>query len=145
MNQLSILETSKILSISRDTLRYYDKIGLICPRRGDNRYRYYAEEDLILLPYIEVMKYAGFSLKEIKQTLQNRQECSGEALTSTLGLLENKIKVIKKKVELYQYTLKLIIHAVEMLEEKTSNLEFEEMNHMIQMIYGDLRGDIHEE
>lgn len=105
-----------MLSIPKDTLRYYDKIGLICPKRGDNRYRYYTEEDITNLQYVEVMKFAGLSLKEMKQILWNKQECSGEHLTDTIGLLENKKREIEKKIEIYQYTQQLITSAVEMLE-----------------------------
>lgn len=145
MKTLSILETSKILSIPKDTLRYYDKMGLIYPKRGDNRYRYYTGEDILNLQYIEVMKFAGLSLKEIKQILWNRQECSGENLTDTIGLLENKKRDIEKKIGLYDYTLQLITSAVEMLGEKSSDLESEQMNNLIHTIYGELKGAVNEE
>ena len=39
-------ETARICSIPADTLRYYDKIGLIHPSvMGENVYRYYKYED----------------------------------------------------------------------------------------------------
>ena len=35
--QLSILEFSRLTGISRDNLRFYDRIGLLCPeQRGEN-------------------------------------------------------------------------------------------------------------
>ena len=50
MNQkkkLSILEFSRLTGISRDNLRFYDRIGLLCPeQRGENNYRYYARHQL---------------------------------------------------------------------------------------------------
>ena len=45
--QLSILEFSRLTGISRDNLRFYDRIGLLCPeQRGENNYRYYARSQL---------------------------------------------------------------------------------------------------
>ena len=45
--QLSILEFSRLTGISRDNLRFYDRIGLLCPeQRGENNYRYYARHQL---------------------------------------------------------------------------------------------------
>ncbi|MFX3634034.1 MAG: MerR family transcriptional regulator [Candidatus Pristimantibacillus sp.] len=62
----SIQEVSQMLGISKDTLRYYDRIGVVSPPREDNRYRRYSKEDLIDLMNIQIMQYADFSLDEIK-------------------------------------------------------------------------------
>ncbi len=50
----------------KDTLRYYDRIGIVSPSREDNRYRRYSKDDLIDLMNIQIMQYADFSLDEIK-------------------------------------------------------------------------------
>lgn len=52
--------------MTKDTLRYYDRIGLVSPAREDNRYRRYSKNDLIDLMNIQIMQYADFSLEEIK-------------------------------------------------------------------------------
>ncbi|MEK3889445.1 MerR family transcriptional regulator [Bacillus sp. FSL K6-3431] len=62
----SIQEISRILGMTKDTLRYYDRIGLVSPAREDNRYRRYSKNDLIDLMNIQIMQYADFSLEEIK-------------------------------------------------------------------------------
>ncbi|MCJ8012239.1 MerR family transcriptional regulator [Paenibacillus sp. KQZ6P-2] len=62
----SIQEVSRILGIPKDTLRYYDRIGIVSPSREDNRYRRYSKNDLIDLMNIQIMQYADFSLDEIK-------------------------------------------------------------------------------
>lgn len=55
-----------MLGIPKDTLRYYDRIGVVSPPRRENRYRRYSREDLIDLMNIQIMQYADFSLDEIK-------------------------------------------------------------------------------
>ncbi|MFL0196291.1 MerR family transcriptional regulator [Clostridium sp. WILCCON 0269] len=41
MDTYSIHQVSNLSQMSKDILRYYDKLGLICPKCSENRYRYY--------------------------------------------------------------------------------------------------------
>ena len=66
MKEYSIQQVSEVLQMPKDTLRYYDKLKLVSPSRGENRYRYYTERDILDLQYIETFKYADFSLAEIR-------------------------------------------------------------------------------
>lgn len=63
-----IREIAGKCNLSIDTLRYYDKIGLLTPKR-DNNVRYYTKADLEKLKTIIAMKKMKFSLKEIKKIL----------------------------------------------------------------------------
>lgn len=66
-------ETARICSISADTLRYYDKIGLIHPSQvGENGYRYYSYEDFLFLNTIKYLKKLGMPLADMKQLFENR-------------------------------------------------------------------------
>ena len=55
----------KQFNIPADTLRYYDRIGLLSPRRQGG-VRRYSEADLIKLAAIAKMKKLMFSLEEIQ-------------------------------------------------------------------------------
>ena len=68
--QYSIKEVSRILGIPKDTLRYYDRIGIVSPSRGHNSYRRYSREGIVDLMNIQIMQYADFSLEEIKGKFQ---------------------------------------------------------------------------
>jgi DNA-binding transcriptional MerR regulator/effector-binding domain-containing protein len=61
-------EMAKNWGISKQTLLYYDKIGLFCPKFVDesNRYRYYAIEQCQELSAILSLKNLGMPLKRIK-------------------------------------------------------------------------------
>lgn len=65
----TIKEIAQKTHLSEDTIRYYEKEQLIDPQRGVNNYRLYDQKDLARLKYISVMKYAHFSLKEMKELL----------------------------------------------------------------------------
>lgn len=62
-------EVSKKYNIGVETLRYYDKIGLLTADRKNNN-RYYTKEDIIKLQNIMAMKEMMFSLKDIKRILE---------------------------------------------------------------------------
>jgi len=66
MKKYTIKETAKLLNLSAHTLRYYDEIGVLSPKRADNGYRYYSEIDLFNLQYIEVMNDARIEITQVK-------------------------------------------------------------------------------
>lgn len=58
-----------IRQISRDTLRFYEKRGLLTARRGANGYRDYPPDAVDWLRYIRTAQQLGFTLKEIEADL----------------------------------------------------------------------------
>jgi DNA-binding transcriptional MerR regulator len=60
-----------ISGVSVRTLHWYDKIGLLQPANyGENGYRYYEKEQLLLLQQILFFRELGMPLEEIKDILQ---------------------------------------------------------------------------
>ncbi|HDU1165453.1 TPA: MerR family transcriptional regulator, partial [Listeria monocytogenes] len=70
MEQWTVKEMAAYVGISADTLRYYEKNKIIVPNRLENGYRVYNTEHLLELKFILVMKYARFSLSEIKLMME---------------------------------------------------------------------------
>lgn len=92
--KFSIGQVSKLFEISKDTLRHYDKIGILKPEvNKDNGYRYYYEEDLEKLGLILETKYLGISLSEIKETIES------ESLIQYKNLVEKQEESVKKQIE----------------------------------------------
>lgn len=67
----TIGETAAMLGVSTDTLRYYDKIGLLKPAKVDseNKYRYYSYTQFHYIDRIKYLQYLGLSLEEIGKIL----------------------------------------------------------------------------
>lgn len=64
---MRIAEFEKKVGLSRDTLRYYEKIGVLTPPQRDaNGYRHYGQVQLEELAFIEKGKLIGFSLPAIR-------------------------------------------------------------------------------
>lgn len=105
----TINEIAKRTALPKDTIRYYEKEQLLIPQRADNNYRLYTEEDLLKLKYISVMKYAQFSIKEMKSfmTLFD-QELSQECNQDGTELLNKKIHDLEQLIQHYQSILALL-------------------------------------
>ncbi len=66
---MQIGEIAAATGISRDTLRFYEKRGLLTARRGGNGYRDYPPDAVDWLRYIRTAQQLGFTLKEIEADL----------------------------------------------------------------------------
>lgn len=74
----SVKEVCNLLGITRKTLFYYDKIGLLKPssRQGSQKQKFYNENAIKTLCVIRILKSAGFGVKEIKDYLSVKGEVS---------------------------------------------------------------------
>ena len=91
----TIGELSKHQNISRQTLIYYDKIGLFCPAYTDpgNGYRYYSPAQLDYLDTILILKKIGFSLDEIKEHMKHY------TMERSIAALQKQLVVINRRIE----------------------------------------------
>lgn len=104
-------EVEKICSISKKTLRFYDKIGLLSPFEiDDNGYRCYSKENLYTIPIIKYYKQSGFTLECIKKVInafncQHIEESFSEKITE-LEELEKELILKKRSLEAWNSLLK---------------------------------------
>lgn len=66
---MQIGEMAEATGLSRDTLRFYEKRGLLRARRSANGYRDYPPEAVDWLRYIRLAQTLGFTLTEIEADL----------------------------------------------------------------------------
>lgn len=114
---LSIGEFSRICLVSVKTLHYYDRIGLLKPVHVDDftGYRYYSQEQLERMLYIQRLKRYGFLLEEIRELL----DCPDEGILFS-KLLQQKEKLVQKKREAEQALSELSVHLRNF--ERTGNI-----------------------
>ena len=67
----SISETAKIVNMTAETLRHYDRIGLVKPCKVDEwtGYRYYSQQEIVRLNTIRTLRCMDLPLSEIKKIL----------------------------------------------------------------------------
>ena len=71
-------ELEKELGISKHTIFYYEKEGIITPQRDDNGYRSYSQEDLQKLIMVKFLRNLNISIDDVKAILNNEldfKEC----------------------------------------------------------------------
>lgn len=67
----SIGEAAKAARTTKETLRHYDRIGLVKPSKKDEwtHYRYYTQQDIVRLNTVRALQLMGLPLQEIKKVL----------------------------------------------------------------------------
>ncbi|MGL5869385.1 MerR family transcriptional regulator [Clostridium chrysemydis] len=103
---LTIKEVSKLCGVTTRTLHYYDEIGIFKPSLiNESGYRLYSEDSLIKLQEILFFKELDFSLKEIKNIVENPSydrkyalNMQKEILIKKKNRIEDLIKLIDKNI-----------------------------------------------
>ena len=89
---ITVSKLAKRFGLSRTTLLYYDRIGLLHPTaRSNSGYRLYGEDDVERLRLICSYRNAGLTLKEIKLLLRRPDLPNEEILRNRLMQLDNEI------------------------------------------------------
>lgn len=101
MKTYRITELGRRFDLSRSTLLYYDRIGLLCPSgRTQADYRQYTQEDLARLERICFFREAGLSLSEIANLLENANNDS--------SILERRLREIGREIAALKSQQRLI-------------------------------------
>jgi len=90
-----ITEVARKFGLSRSTLLYYDRIGLLKPSgRSENGYRRYSPGDLARLDAIRGFRQAGLTIDDIRRVLCAEDEGSA-VLRKRLGALGAEIRALQ--------------------------------------------------
>ena len=117
---MTIAEVSEKYQISADTLRYYEKEGLIpYISRTEGGVRNYTQEDCARIGFVKCMRSAGLSIEVLKQyfelfakgkrTLKTRRDLLAterEKLKDRMTELQNTLKRLDYKISVYDKALK---------------------------------------
>jgi transcriptional regulator, merR family len=125
---MKINEVVKLTGVSARTLQYYDEIGLLIPKKLDNGYRDYTDENLEKLQKILFYRFLKFKLNDIKELLKEDVD--------NLKILEQQRELIVKEKEKFE----IILHNIEKtiktykgeeimtIEEKFNGFKKEDLN-----------------
>lgn len=100
---MTIKEFAQLCTCNPQTLRYYDRIGLLKPCRVDQwtGYRYYEQEQAIDFVKIKHLQSADFSIDEIKMLLAKADREVCEAFDQKIAEQEQKLERIKQIQQSY--------------------------------------------
>ena len=103
MMERSIGHASAALGLSQDTLRYYEKIGLV-PKTAKNvsGRRSYSDTDLARLRFVQRAQGVGFSLGEIAQLLKLRNNPS-KSSRAVRAMAQEKCAAMRAQMQALQH------------------------------------------
>src|SRR3546814_18722859 len=112
-------ELSEKTGFSRDTIRFYEKQGLIQlgrRQRRDNNYKEYPEEVFKRLVAIKHIKHLGFTLKEAANLLDMMEE--NEATCSNVsGFILQKVDLLETKIRELTALRKQLLNSLTKLQQ----------------------------
>lgn len=95
---LTVGKLSKKYGLSRSTLLYYDKIGLLSPcSHSKGEYRVYGAEEKERLKSICLYRKSGIPLKEIKRILDNEETTASACLIARFKQLDRDIMGLQEQ------------------------------------------------
>lgn len=96
-------QIAEMTGVSQDTLRYYEKMGLVTPNtRSESGYRYYDQGTITRIQFIQRAKSVGFTLEGVSELLSldlNKAEhsCQEVKLLTQAKLAEVERKILELK------------------------------------------------
>ena len=119
---MKIGEFARRGDVSRRSLRHYEDLGILSPKkRSSGGFRLYEEKDLFKLEIIKIFKELGFSLEEINEILtrsQSNEETSKEKrLDHSQEVLNKQLREVEEKLQKLKERHKLVKRGLDALAE----------------------------
>lgn len=120
-DKLSIGEFARLRNITTETLRHYDRVGLLKPIEVDSKtgYRYYSILQYEELGTIKELRQLGMSIDEIKKYFNNRN------LKQSVHILKDKHDELRKKIKELQQLEESIGEKIKHLEDISQVSDYE--------------------
>lgn len=129
----TIGEFSKKIGVSTKALRLYEKMGLLVSHsRGENRYRYYHDNQIDLAKRLKEFKKLGFSLAEIKGLLESDQKIDSDKIARAM---RQRLALISDQFEQLTHQKRQIENILTSLNKKTEPLKAQQRR-AIMSLYG---------
>ncbi|MGX7196577.1 MerR family transcriptional regulator [Enterococcus olivae] len=95
---MNIKEVSERYGITTETLRYYERIGVLPPvTRDKNGYRDFSDKDLNWVYFVKVLRKAGVSIEGLVDYAKLSQQ-GGETLETRKTILSDQLEEINHRI-----------------------------------------------
>lgn len=114
---MKIHEVSQKIALSQDTLRYYERIGLIPPvPRNASGIRDYDEDSLNWIEFVKCMRQAGLPIESLIEYVSLFHQ-GDQTLEARRLLLVEQRELLRKRIEEQQRTLTRLDHKIQLYED----------------------------
>lgn len=118
MKYLTIGQLAKQAEVNIDTIRYYERRGLISPQsRKESGYRQYLDDAVVRIHFIRHAKELGFSLQEIGELLSLKLDPKTKC-GDIKKRAQKKIREIDVKIQMLERMRLTLLRLTRMCEER---------------------------
>lgn len=116
---MNIKKVSEQLGISSDTIRYYERIGLVPPiNRDKNGVRNFTDIDIQRLDFIKCMRYAGLSIESLHEYMHLYSLNDDRTIPARKKILEEEAEKLDERIANLQETRAYLQHKIDIYESK---------------------------
>nr|WP_086937526.1 MerR family transcriptional regulator [Thaumasiovibrio occultus] len=113
---LTITQLAKAFGVSRTTIMYYEREGLLLPTlRSDNGYRWYGDNEQQRLKLIVSYRSYGLPLSSIRVLLEQHSRSQAQILKDHFNELEAEIQTLRAQ----QRAIVALLKEPQLIEEKS--------------------------
>lgn len=113
---MTIAQMSKLMGLTTDTLRYYERVGLIPPvKRNKSGIRDYSEDDIKWIQFVKCMRMSGLSIEVLVGYLQLVQQ-GDVTLEARKDLLIEEREKLKLRIKEMNDTLERLNYKIDNYE-----------------------------
>lgn len=114
---MQISEVAKEFGLTTDTLRYYEREGLIGPiSKGKNGIRNYTEEDIKRIQFVKCMRAAGLEINFLKRYIQ-LFEGGDKTVKERREILVEQRKILKEKLDAMQEAYNRLNYKIDLYDK----------------------------
>jgi len=122
---MRIAQVSQESGLSVDTLRYYERVGLLPPvTRGENGIRNYSELDVRRVMFLKCMRNAGLPIEVLTEYMR-LVLLGDDTMAVRKDILKEQRDILAGQIEESQKTLDLLNYKIKMYEERLLEKEKE--------------------
>ncbi|NSW52245.1 MAG: MerR family transcriptional regulator [Anaerolineae bacterium] len=120
---MKIAEVSELSGLSIDTLRYYERVGLLPPvHRNDSGIRDFDELDVRRVQFIKCMRQAGIPVDVLTEYMRLAL-IGDETFEARKNILEEQRDLLAAQIAEMQSTLDLLNYKINFYEERLAAVE----------------------
>lgn len=114
---MKIAEVSKLYDLSADTLRYYERIGLLSNiTRNASGIRDYSDQDCARVQFVKCMRKAGVSIEALIEYMRLFEQ-GDDTIAARKALLEEQRDLVRKRIAKMQAGLDRLDYKIEHYEQ----------------------------
>ncbi|WP_410504540.1 MerR family transcriptional regulator [Ligilactobacillus salivarius] len=120
---MNIKKVSEQLGISSDTIRYYERIGLVPPiNRDKNGVRNFTDIDIQRLDFIKCMRHAGLSIESLHEYMHLYSLNDDRTIPARKRILEEEAEKLDERIANLQETRAYLQHKIDIYESKLTKV-----------------------